>query len=199
MIADEQIAQNYRRFRRCKIFWLILGGLAGTAVAFGILMVLTYVLLFHVNRAGMFLNSDSWREMSVVFALYLALVSLISLAYERRDPAALGEGNQGVSVIEDFGSFALQILASSQSAFYRGVMLLLSGKTREETAVVIFLCHRDFRVDITVLEQKTGIARGRFLRNMRRLRLLAPLSDPRAMVLAGDIKKQLLKNNKFIS
>lgn len=199
MISDQQIAQNYRRFRRCKIFWLLLGGLTGAVVALVILMVLAYVLLFYANRADLFWSSASWRESLVALALYLALVSLISLAHERRDPAALGEGNRSASVIEDFGGFALHILAASQSAFYRGVMLLLSGKTREETAVVIFLCHRDFRGDITVLEQKTGIARGRFLRNMRRLRLLAPLSDPRAMVLAGDVKRQLLKNNELVS
>lgn len=198
MVSDQTIAYHYRKYRRHKTFWLILGGLAGSALATLIMMIMALMLLVLASGRGRY-HRSSWldrlspAQFVVIFLIALAAVIIIGLIAERRSPGDVGVRNyQDDSDPAVFGAYAVFIFTFAQSAFWRAVMLMLCNRSREETTVVIWLCRRDFGCDFAVIEKSTGVPSERFLPGFLRLNLLVPLADRRKIALASKVKERLM-------
>lgn len=198
MVTDEQIAQNYHKYRRFKTFWLIIGGLAGSALATLIIIVMTLLLLMWASGrrryGGSWLYELSAAQFWMIFVIAFVVVILLGLASNRQQSSDItGGGDESDPTV--FGAYAIYIFAFAQGAFWRGVMLILQNRSRDEATVAVWLCRRDWGCDCAAVEKSTGVPPEVFLPGFRRLNVLVPLADRRKIALASKVRERLMSKS----
>lgn len=201
MITDEQIAENYCKYRRCKAIWMLLGGLAGTVLATLVMIIMALMLLVLVSGRNRY-HHHSWMEqlspmqLGMVFMVAFAAVLLIGVYCERRQPGDIGVRNQS-SDPTAFGTYAIFIFTFAQNAFWRGVMLMLHNYDRDEATVAVWLCRRNLGADCAEAAKETGVPAGRFLPGFLYLDIMVPLADRRKIALASKVKERLMSESEI--